>query len=68
MTEGLSEGEFIEIEGNLQAGDLLVTEGVERLRPYDEVAVLNPPTGDTQAVQAAQSGGGADESGTTGGG
>ena len=68
VTEGLSEGEFIEVQGDLLPGDLLVTEGVERLRPYDEVVVLNPPAADESDVQTTQAEGGSKASGTTGGG
>ncbi len=41
VTEGLSEGQFIEVAGELEEGDLLVTEGVERLHPYDQVEILD---------------------------
>ncbi|MBX3414056.1 MAG: efflux RND transporter periplasmic adaptor subunit [Pirellulales bacterium] len=41
VREGASSGEYIAVEGDLRSGDLLVTEGVERLRPFDEVAILN---------------------------
>lgn len=41
VTEGLSEGQYVEVAGELQEGDLLVTEGVERLHPYDEVEILD---------------------------
>ncbi len=44
VAEGISQDQFVEIHGNVAAGDLLVTEGVERLRPFDEVAVLEPPS------------------------
>ena len=36
---------MVEVSGPLQAGDRLVTEGVERLRPFQEVAILAPPPG-----------------------
>lgn len=74
VVEGLSEGEYIEVEGDLQAGDLLVTQGVERLRPYDQVAVKSKapdngiaPNGiapDTGTLPASQTAGGGDESET----
>ncbi|MEO2045519.1 MAG: efflux RND transporter periplasmic adaptor subunit [Pirellulales bacterium] len=41
VQDGLSQGQFIEVCGDLQAGDRIVTEGVERLRPYQEVIVVN---------------------------
>lgn len=68
VTEGLSEGEFIEVQGNLQPDDLLVTEGVELLQPYDEVVVLNPPTADGAGVQPVRTVGGAKKSGASSGG
>jgi len=40
VQDGMSQGQFIEVRGDLRAGDLLVTEGVERLRPFQEVTVL----------------------------
>jgi HlyD family secretion protein len=54
VVEGLSEGEFIEVEGDLKAGDLLVTEGVERLRPYDQVTVIDAPTAGGETVPTAR--------------
>lgn len=48
IEEGISSGEYIEIRGNVQPGDLLVTEGVERLRPFDVVAVQDLPTGEAE--------------------
>ena len=54
VVEGLSEGEFIEVEGDLKTGDLLVTEGVERLRPYDQVTVIDAPTADGETVPTAR--------------
>lgn len=41
VTEGISNGSFIEIFGDVAAGDLLVVEGAERVRPFDQVNVLN---------------------------
>jgi len=40
ITEGISSGQFIEVIGKLEAGDRLVTEGAERLRPFQEVSIL----------------------------
>ena len=57
VQEGLSEGEFIEVAGDLQQGDLLVTDGVERLQPYEQVSILNRPTSDGQTGPAAQTAG-----------
>ncbi len=42
VTEGLSLDNTIAVEGNLHEGDLLATEGVERLRPLVEVVVEHP--------------------------
>jgi HlyD family secretion protein len=59
IREGISSGEFIAVEGELREGDLLVTEGVERLRPFDEVAIQNPPqaahTAADEAVEPTRS-------------
>jgi len=41
VRSGMSQGQFIEVEGDLRVGDRLVTEGVERLRPFQQVLVLN---------------------------
>ena len=41
VQDGMSQGQFTEVSGELQAGDQIVTEGVERLRPYQEVIVVN---------------------------
>ena len=49
VQEGMSQGQLVEVTGNLQAGDRLVTEGVERLRPFQEVAILAPRGGDKPA-------------------
>jgi RND family efflux transporter MFP subunit len=62
VVEGLSEGEFIEVEGDLKTGDLLVTEGVERLRPYDQVTVIDAPTADGEIVPTARTAGTMDDS------
>lgn len=43
VSEGITSGEFIEVFGNIQEGDVVVTEGVERLRPFETVAILDPP-------------------------
>ena len=69
VVEGLSEGEFIEVEGDLESGDLLVTEGVERLRPYDRVAVIDAPSAGGEKGPAAQTAGAPEdpEATTTGG-
>jgi RND family efflux transporter MFP subunit len=40
VRDGMSQGQFIEIEGDIRDGDRLVTEGVERLRPFQQVLVL----------------------------
>jgi membrane fusion protein (multidrug efflux system) len=55
IQEGISSGEFIAVEGELRDGDLLVTEGVERLRPFDKVAVQEPPqAADTAADEVVE--------------
>jgi len=41
VQEGLSEGQYVELAGDIQEGDLLVTEGVERLHPYDVVEIID---------------------------
>ncbi len=41
VSEGLSDGSYIEIFGEVAAGDLLVVEGAERVHPFDRVNVLN---------------------------
>jgi len=41
VTEGISDGSFIEIRGEISDGDLLVVEGAERVRPLDRVHILN---------------------------
>jgi len=40
ITEGVNQGEFVAVEGDLNEDDRLATEGVERLHPFDRVAVL----------------------------
>ena len=40
VTEGISSGQFVAVTGELKAGDRLVTEGAERLRPFQEVSIL----------------------------
>ncbi len=56
VVEGLSRGEFIEVRGALTEGDLLATEGAERLKPYVQVAVIDPPptSSDSPASQASR--------------
>lgn len=61
VIEGLSEGEFIEVEGDLETGDLLVTEGVERLRPYDRVTVIDAPTAGVKTIPTARTAGATDD-------
>jgi len=41
VVEGPSQGVYVAVEGELSDGDLVVTEGVERLRAFDRVAILN---------------------------
>ncbi|AKS42911.1 hypothetical protein WM2015_2553 [Wenzhouxiangella marina] len=42
VTTGIGEGEWIEVQGPIQAGDRVVTRGNERLRAGQEVAVQMP--------------------------
>lgn len=44
VQEGIAMGEFVEVTGELAAGDLLATEGAERLKPYVAVAIVDPPS------------------------
>ncbi len=65
VKEGQSYGELVVVEGDLREGDLTVTEGVERLRPYDRVAILNKSAG-TQTQHVADTAGDAkNDNGTT---
>ena len=42
INEGIHSGKYIEaIDADLAPGQLLVTEGVERLRPFEEVVIMN---------------------------
>ncbi|MCA9231829.1 MAG: efflux RND transporter periplasmic adaptor subunit [Planctomycetales bacterium] len=41
VRNGMSQGNLVEVEGDLQAGDRLVTEGVERLRPFQKVVIID---------------------------
>lgn len=43
VTEGMSQDDYIVVEGALAVGDRLVSEGVERLRPYDQVTLAESP-------------------------
>lgn len=52
VKEGISDGLFIEVTGDLADGDLLVTEGAEQLHPYDVVAIIDEPQ---QSVRTALS-------------
>lgn len=54
IIEGVSQGHQIEIEGDVQPGDLVVTEGAERLKPFDRVALTNESTTEQQ-VDVSQS-------------
>jgi RND family efflux transporter MFP subunit len=57
VSEGLNEGQYIEVNGELQEGDLVVVEGVEGLHPYDEVEIIDaPPTISTDRSRDPQSG------------
>ncbi|MBX7165161.1 MAG: efflux RND transporter periplasmic adaptor subunit [Pirellulales bacterium] len=50
VVEGLSEGEFIEITGDVHEGDVVVTEGAERVRPFEKVVVQQAPAADSPRV------------------
>lgn len=43
VVEGLSTGSYVEVRGELREGDLVATEGVERLRPFGAVSVMDSP-------------------------
>lgn len=43
IVEGLSSGSYVEVRGALHEGDLVATEGVERLRPFATVTVMDSP-------------------------
>lgn len=45
VSPGLGDGELIEVTGNLQAGDMVVVRGAERLRPDTPVMIQNSPAG-----------------------
>jgi len=53
VTEGISDGSYIEIFGEVTDGELLVVEGAERVRPFDQVNVLNV-TGEKAAQLATE--------------
>lgn len=40
---GAGDGEWVSVKGDLQAGDLVVTDGVDRLREGAQVEVIKPP-------------------------
>lgn len=50
VEEGLSAGEFIEIRGDVREGDLVVTEGAERVRAFEKVVVQTAETDDAARV------------------
>ncbi|MCK5640398.1 MAG: efflux RND transporter periplasmic adaptor subunit [Gammaproteobacteria bacterium] len=41
VTTGIASGDLIEVKGGIQAGDKVVTRGGERLRPGQQVMILN---------------------------
>ncbi len=54
VMEGISQDAYTEITGDVKEGEQLVTEGAERLRPFDKVLVLGQPAaGTTGEVQQA---------------
>ena len=42
---GAGSGNLVAVEGDLQAGDLVIVRGAERLRPGQPVSILNPEVG-----------------------
>lgn len=66
VTEGISDGAFIEIFGEVSDGELLVVEGAERVRPFDRVNVLN--AADDDASQLAVDPANTQQPDTSGGG
>ena len=46
VTTGMAQGEFIEVEGGIQAGDRIVIRGGERLRPGQEVELREQVAGE----------------------
>lgn len=50
VVEGISDGAFIEISGDVAAGELLVVEGAERVRPFDHVHVINASDDDVSQL------------------
>ena len=51
---GTSQGQFIEVVGDVQPGERLVTEGVERLRPFQQVTVLEGKISNGAVADAAE--------------
>lgn len=56
VQDGTSLGQLIEVEGEVRVGDRLVTEGAERLRPFQQVAVLNETGETTKAISETSEG------------
>ena len=54
VTEGISEGKYVEVQGDLGPGAVLVTEGVERLRPFDKVSILRDAAAEVEGVADEQ--------------
>jgi len=54
VQSGMSQGQFIEVVGDIQVGDQLVTEGVERLRPFQQVVILEPEPAETSKPEDNQ--------------
>ena len=42
VTTGIAEGEWIEVIGDIRAGDRVITRGGERLRPKQKVTLISP--------------------------
>ena len=58
VVEGLSQGHLVEVQGSLQPGQLVVTEGAERVHPFDQVALVNTPETEQQAGAGGAAGAG----------
>ncbi len=43
VIEGLANGSYVEVRGAVKRGDLVATEGVERLRPFAAVQIAEAP-------------------------
>ncbi len=53
VSPGLGDGDLIEVTGDLQAGDMVVVRGAERLRADMAVMIQNPPLGKASSAGLA---------------